>query len=200
MEMVLSGLESVLDFAQAWNLQGLRRQGLSLPTPDWGRRRFLYGDICSLGAQYQRLSRLAPESRFMPVLLDDVIANPKREYLRVLRFLGLEDDGRRVFPVLNKARFIRWPQLHRAQFHITQAIAGAKRRAGIRFNLGIFRMIYQTNIVEGPRSPLAPEFQALLRGHFESDVALLGELLHRNLAGWLGSNTEASSLQMTTEP
>ena len=37
-----------------------RRQGRQLPPLSWGRRRFLYGDVCKLGAQLERLLSTVP--------------------------------------------------------------------------------------------------------------------------------------------
>lgn len=199
MEMVLSGLENVSDFMEAWDLQEERRRGLRLPAPSWGSRRFLYGDICSLGAQCQRLLRLVPENRVLPILLDDIIASPRREYLRVLQFLGVDDDGRVEFPILNKARIVRWQFLHRIQFRLTEAITQAKRRTGVKFRLGVFQWISSANIVERPRTPLTMKAEITLRDYFRSDVALLGILLKRDLSGWLDGKSDAASTDVVID-
>jgi hypothetical protein len=56
----------------------------------------------------------------LAIVLDDISADPRGEYLRVLRFLGLKDDGRLDFPIYNKAKKIRWPNLTRVTFDMIQ--------------------------------------------------------------------------------
>lgn len=72
-EMLLSGHKSVRDFRAAWDLQEERRQGRKLPIFGWARRRLLYGEICALGAQLERLLSVAPAGRVLPVVLVDKI-------------------------------------------------------------------------------------------------------------------------------
>jgi len=110
-EMVLSGHENVRDFRAAWDLQDARRQGRHLPLFTWARRRLLYGEACALGAQMERLLAVAARERVLPVVLDDMATDPSAEYLRVLRFLGVADDGRKDFPVRNRARVPQHPIL-----------------------------------------------------------------------------------------
>jgi hypothetical protein len=196
-EMTLSGHESVPEFHSAWALQEERSLGRGLPTLCWANRRLIYGNICSLGAQLQRLFRLVPKSRVLPLLLDDVIDNPRMEYLRVLQFLGLGDDGRAEFPILNKSRIVRWPRLNRLQFIVMEL----KGRAGINvsLNLNLSRRMWAVNIVEAPRPPLSPEFKGALRDYFACDTELLGRLLNRDLAHWLESTASPSAFPGMSE-
>ncbi len=180
-EMRLSGHESVGDFSQAWRLQEARRQGRCLPAFNWARRRLLYGEVCRLGAQLERLLGMVPASRVLAVVLDDVIEDPRREYLRVLRFLGVDDDGRAEFAAHNTAKVPRWPGLARAMFISVQI----RRRLGITRGLNLWRRAFEINRVQTPRAPLPPETAALLAGYFAEDVALLGRLLGRDFRHWL---------------
>jgi Sulfotransferase domain len=183
-EMALTGHESVLDFGSAWALQTERRLGARLPALCWANRRLQYGDICSLGAQLQRLFLLVSRSRVLPIVLDDVVERPRREYLRVLEFLGVGDDGRSYFPILNKARIARWPRLARILFVFSEL----KNRTGINTRLRLTRRLFDANIVEAVRSPPSQEVKAALQEYFEPDVALLGRLLNRDFGHWLDSD------------
>lgn len=88
-EMVFAGLENVHDFREAWCLQEMRRRGRQLPAfSSWARRRLLYGEVCLLGAQLERLLSLVPSHRVLTLVVDDVRADPQTTYLRVLNFLG----------------------------------------------------------------------------------------------------------------
>jgi len=101
-EMLLSGLEYEHEFSMAWGLQEQRRQGRRI-RDSWARRRFLNGEICSLGAQLERLYKIVSSDRVLTAILDDIRADPRHEYLRVLQFLEVPDDGRLDFPVHNPA-------------------------------------------------------------------------------------------------
>lgn len=118
-EMVFAGHEDVRDFRAAWDLQGERRQGHQLPAFSCAQRRFQYGEVCRLGGQLERLFTTVPEGRILTGILDDVAINPRKEYPRVLQFLGVCDDGRSL-PVLNAVNSVRWPSLTRAMFAVVQ--------------------------------------------------------------------------------
>jgi Sulfotransferase domain len=182
-EMLLSGLEYEHEFPMAWNLQEERRQGRRIRV-SWARRRFLYGEICSLGVQLQRLYKIVSPSRVLTIILDDIRADPRREYLRVLQFLDVPDDGRLDFPVYNPASALRYPGIQRAAYPILHL----KDRLGVSGGLGLWTRMENLMRVESPRKPLTPEMIAVLNDYFSQDVKLLGQLLGRDLCQWLAVN------------
>jgi len=180
-EMVLSGHENVRDFRTAWEQQDERRQGTRLPALTWAQRRLLYGEVCALGNQFQRLLSAVPRDRLLTILLDDIAADPRREYLRALQFLGVDDDGRVEFAIYNSARTLRWPHLNTGMFLMSQI----KSRMGIQLNLNLWNLVSRLNTIETPREPLLCEMAEILRSYFACDVELLGRLLGRDLRHWL---------------
>lgn len=72
-----------------------------------GRDGDFFTATCKLGAQLEQLLSTVPAGRVLAIVLDDIIADPRGEYLGVLRFLGLKDDGRLDFAIYNKAKKIR---------------------------------------------------------------------------------------------
>jgi hypothetical protein len=180
-EMVLGGHENVRDFARAWQLQQVRRCGDGVPTLSWAQRRFLYGEVCSLGAQLARLLSLVPQERVLVIVYDDLKTDAHREYLRVLDFLGVPDDGRGVFPIYNTARKAKWPWATRGLFVLVQL----KRRTGIPIRTNLFSRLRKINEIAAPRDPIPAELQTRLKRYFAPDVALLGQLLGRSFDSWL---------------
>lgn len=180
-EMLLSGHENIRSFRTAWDLQAARRGGEHLPPLTWATRRLLYGEICSLGAQLQKLYSTVSSERVLTIFLDDVAAGPRGEYLRALDFLRVADDGRQAFPVLNKARTSRWPRLTRAAFVAAQI----KRRLGMELGLNLWERLAVINRFEESRPMLDPETVAVLGAFFAPDIERLGALLGRDLCGWL---------------
>jgi hypothetical protein len=179
-EMLLAGLETVLDFKKAWHLQEDRRRGRRLPAFAWAQRRLLYGEACPLGAQVERLLSIAPSDQVLTLVLDDVRADPRTEYLRVLNFLRIPDDGRLSFSVYNPARVLKEPVVR----HLYSLVA-LKRALGIERKFGLWTRVQIANQIEQPRARLSTATTDALRDFFRSDVQLLGLLLGRDLSGWL---------------
>jgi hypothetical protein len=184
-EMLISGYENTPSFRTAWHLQGERRQGRRIPAFGGPPRCFLYGDVCSLGAQLQRLLDVAKVNRVLTVVLDDIQENPRREYLKILAFLGLSDDGRVNFQEENTARIVRWPWLVRFQFITWQV----KKKLHINFGPKLLGSIYSRNVVAAERPELDENTYNLLKEYFSRDVDLLGGLIGRNLRPWMEMST-----------
>ena len=195
-EMVLTGHENVRDFPAAWALQEERRHGRHLPSLVWARRRLAYGEICSHGAQLERLFALVDPRQVLVVLLDDVVIDARREYRRVLRFLGVRDDDRADFPIHNRARAARSPRLTRLLFVLTQL----KSRLGIKGGLGLSDRIARLNVIESPRDDLTGETRALLRKYFAADVERLSRLIDRDCRGWVSGGSLAAKAEAIRPP
>ena len=180
-EMLFTGMENERDFATAWRLQEDRRVGRMLPASCSVPRRLLYSDACSLGAQLQRLHTMAPARRVLTILLDDLREDARREYLRVLRFLDVPDDGRSAFGIQNASKVRRWPLL----VNLSHGIATVRDRLGMQRGMGLWRRIDAVNRIEERRQPLLPELEVTLKQFFAADVALLGRLLNRDLRDWV---------------
>jgi hypothetical protein len=146
----------------------------------WAQRRLLYGEICSLGGQLDRLYSTVPSTQILVVVLDDVQANPRKEYLRVLDFLGVSDDSRSDFKIYNPSKSLRVPALR----HLYRIVA-MKRAAGINGGFGFWTWLQVNNMATRPRPPLSSEMLNILRSFFSKDVERLGLLLHRDLSSWL---------------
>ena len=180
-EMLISGRENTPSFRTAWHLQDERRQGRRIPAFGGPHRCFLYGDICLLGAQLERLLAVVKGNRVLAVVLDDIQENPRREYLKILAFLAVSDDGRVNFQVENSARILRRPWLARSQFITTQV----KKKLHIKVGPKLLRSVYSRNIVEAERPELDQDTYNVLKEQFTRDVDLLGGLLGRNLRHWM---------------
>ena len=184
-EMLVRGLENVTAFRTAWGLQGERRQGRRIPAFSSPQRCFLYGDVCLQGVQLQRLLAVAKGNPVLPVLLGDIRDNPRREYIKILTFLSVTDDGRTNFPVENTARTLRSPWLGRSQFIIWQV----KERLHINVSLELLRSVYAANVVAAERPELDCDTCDELREYFARDVDLLGGLIGRDLSSWMKKGT-----------
>jgi hypothetical protein len=180
-ELVFTGREDVADFAAAWNLQDARRRGEHLPRMVWEPKYLQYGDLCSLGGQVKRLFQSVPREHVKVILLDDLTQDPGGVYRSVLQFLGVDDDHRRDFRPLNRAKSRRWPGL----LAVAWAVTTAKRAIGMEGGLGLWKRIDALNRVERPRSPVSTEMKQRLQDYFGGDIVLLQQLIERDLSRWL---------------
>jgi hypothetical protein len=111
-----------------------------MPVFCWARRRLLYGDVCSLGAQLEGLLSTVPKDRVLPIAMEDLRLGPRSVYLRALQFLDVPDDGRSDFPIHNTAKHLRWPAPLRFAYPRIQA----KYPLGIGGGLGLWTRIATT--------------------------------------------------------
>lgn len=180
-ECLAQGWEDERDFGRAWALQAVRRGGGALPvTVRSDPLRLQYGAYCRLGQQLQRLYARVPRDRVLPLLLDDLRADPLQLYRQTLAFLNVADDGRDQFPVVNAATRTRWPWLSRAMRRASQ-LRGA---LGVHGDWGLMAALRRFNSAAESRPPLSPAMTRTLRDYFADDVALLSKLLGRDLCHW----------------
>lgn len=188
---IRSGNETIRDFRQAWYLSPERREGWQVPHGCKDPVFLDYQSWCLLGEQLERLYGLVARQRVLVLVLDDMIENPRREYLRVLGFLGVSDNGRQKFPVYNPAREWRSPHLGRLVRYLGQGVGWVKYIAAILppKSLGLMHIIEKAASRKQTRPPLPSDFLAELSQYFENDVRLVERLLDREFKGWR-SNTD----------
>jgi hypothetical protein len=179
------GSELVADFECAWDMEITRKSTASTDNnlPEGSR----YLTAGKLGEQVKRVLSVFPRDQVCFILFDDFVSNPRSEYLRLLDFLGIPDDGRLDFPRINEGTQFKSPRL--AQFQIWLRLRLApywktfKRLTGIR-RIGIMRAINRVNIEARSRPPLRPEFRRQVSEVFNEDIRLLEDLLGRDLSAW----------------
>jgi hypothetical protein len=180
-QMVFTGYETERDFETAWALQERRRNGDSVPLWCDEPRLLLYKEACSIGEQYERVASVVPEASLLPIIFDDFKADPRSVWLTVLKFLGVQDDGRTDFPVVNAAKIRRSVFLKR----LADVYCKVRLFFGFRgFGSGLFSKVDAWNTDTRVRPPLDPDFLARLKCVFHEDVMLLERCLERNLEQW----------------
>lgn len=181
-ERVWQGEETVKKFEDAWRLQEARQRGKYIPkTVHKDPERLQYGSYCRLGEQLTRLYAHVSKDRVLVLVLDDIAENPKREYQKVLNFLGIPDDGRDEFPVLNPRKAARSAYLS----YVTLRLGDIKRALGITRPLGIARWISAVNTRQPRAGRLPDDLRAELHSYFAGDIHLLEQLLQRDFSRWL---------------
>ena len=181
-QLVKMGTETEIRFKHAWELQQSRRQGINIPKTSHDEKVFMYGENCLLGQQMKRLFEIADREQVLEIFLEDMKLDARGEYRRVLKFLGVADDGRKHFPVLNARTVPRIPIISQGlKFAVL-----AKAHMGIRASTGVGRIIGNLNNKKYKLKIVDTDMLEELRQYFKEDVHLLGEILRRNLKHWIG--------------
>lgn len=178
------GIENIENFAKAWDMSGQRRLGRGAPRWCPEPRILDYERICRLGEQIGRISSLVGRERLLVVVLDDIAADPSREYGRILRFLEVPYDGRQTFPVSNRAKAVRSKSINYSVRALGLLTGKMKEVLGLRGGTGILEAIRTMNTKMSRSEPLPPDLRAQLRSAFADDVRQLEKILGRHLAEW----------------
>lgn len=185
-EQLKQGEETEWNLERAWSLQRARQEGRKIPRGGNGRH-LNYRWIGSLGSQCQRVLEFFSRDQVHFVIFDDFKSNPRQEYLKVLEFLGLQDDGRADFPVVNENIKYRYKTVaavsRRLRAHLMPAALVAKRIFSIE-DIGFISFVDKFNAFRGPREAPDPAFARHLEEVFEDEVKVLEQLLGRDLTAW----------------
>jgi hypothetical protein len=177
------GTESEPDPAIAWRLQDERARGLKVPLTCPDPKTLLYGPLCQLGEQVERLFQHVQQERVLFVYLEDMKADAGREYRRVLAHIGVPDDGRKDFPVRNVGYVPRSTALS----ILVRALGRLKHGLGIRRGLGLGTRMNRLN--RGNANARSPDLNLLseLQEYFADDIGKLARLTGRDLDHWMAS-------------
>lgn len=174
--------ETAPSFEAAWDLQPERRRGRAIPPICSAPKVLLYRELCSLGAQLQRLLAHTGRESVHVVVFDDFVSDTPGEYRKVLRHLGVEDDGRRSFPVMNAARRHAHPRFYHRFVSVRNTV---KKALNIRGSLGVGGLMRLALSRDRLRHEVPDRVKNEMIREFSDDVRLLGGLLGRDLSGWL---------------
>jgi hypothetical protein len=110
-QLLYASYEDEPDFAKAWHLQSSRLSGYNIPKTCREPKLLQYYEVCRLGFQLERLQNIFPQDQVKIVMFDDFVANTEKTYSDVIDFLGLVNDGRKVFNKINEAKHPRYQWL-----------------------------------------------------------------------------------------
>jgi hypothetical protein len=180
--------ETVGDFETAWRLQARRRLGLDLP-PNCRERRLLdYAEVGALGTQVERLLATFPRDQVKLLVFEEFVVSPATAYAEVIEFLGLPRDERAEFPRINdskRAKSVTLKQFLRKPPPVLRSVVrGFKGAFGAEGLSALKAGVVRLNTVKAAREPLAPAFRAELVDAFAQEIALLGQILGRDLTYW----------------
>ncbi|MGI9449482.1 MAG: hypothetical protein ACR2QH_02340 [Geminicoccaceae bacterium] len=178
-----NGYETFADPKEAWAAIERRKSGTDVPRLCNEPKRLFYDDRCRLGEQIERLKGKVAPDQLMIIFMDDFAKNTGQIYRETLAFLGLDDEEREDFPVVNSRHHIKHP----AMIQLWKLGTTVMNKLGLNTNFGLLNKVQQVGLTS-EAAPESGDMEALrqeLRNYFYPDIRLLEQLTDRDLSGWL---------------
>lgn len=183
-QAVYNGDETVVEFEEAWRLQGDRASGKQIPPNCRIPEVLQYSNIGRLGTQLQHVYKVFPKEQVHVILLEDFKKDTGAAYRGVFRFMGLPEDDRSEFPVINENKVLRSKALKKMK---QSSWYGPLRKLKKMLGLGsahLMKPVESRLVKKVQRKPLSPELRTELTAHFKGEIELLEALLNRSLKHW----------------
>lgn len=194
----VNGDEDVRKFETAWSLVPERRKGRSIPRSCLDPRLLDYWESGYLGKHVRNFFRIIGRERCHVVVFDDLVADPRSEYVRALDFLGLPDDGKMIFERHADSKDCRLPWLQRLlqrppsfamQFLDSDDLHNPRfaetASPWLQKVIDIRNRIIDWNEIPAERPVVDPAIAREMRSTYRDDINLLSELLGRDLSHWV---------------
>ena len=180
-------IENEPDFERAWELQAARANGEQIPHTCPEPRMLEYENFARLGKAVDRFMQLVPASQRLILTMDDLKSDTRKVWVHVQDFLGLEDDGRTVFPKSNAAKTHRFKWLSNLVLDPPPALQPLveQTRKALRHSSGPVAWLKRNLTKPQKRAAIRPAFRAHLQELLQEDVDHVASLLDRDLSHWL---------------
>lgn len=183
-QKLFSGSEHIESFKEAWDLQPFRARREKISRFCRDPNLLLYGEVCKLGKQLERLFNHVPRERIHIIFLDDLKEDPLNQYLLAQEFLSLPIISKTSFGIKNKAKERRWPALRK----LIRIANDTRRKLDLpKPKLGIMTYLDSINTTTRTRPPLTKDELEMLKEYFHSDIKLLEHLCRRDLSAWIST-------------
>ena len=180
--------ENVKDFGRAWKYSNDRANLKYIPRNCRCPKNLIYTQIAKYHEQLTRLYRYFPEDQVHVILFEDFKRDARFEYRKVLSFLGLPDDARESFPIINENCVARNFVLKSLIANQPDFVVRVKNKLKIILNrehLGVTQFLNHVNTVYAARPPMDNAIRTEIIKVYQDDVERLSTLLNRSLTTWL---------------
>ena len=183
-QMLRGVREDIPDLGTALALEPARRRGEALPPGTEAPMDLIYTETCALGSQLARLYDHVERTRVNLIFMDDLRAEPRQVWVDLQAFLGVPEDGRRVFAAENTRAMPRSARVSR----MVRALQRTKNRVLPGRSLGIGAGLGRA-LERQPTSAetaMSATLRADLTERFAPEVEQLERLTGRDLSAWRG--------------
>jgi hypothetical protein len=163
--------ESIKDFEKAWRLSG-KRTPETIPKTCREPRLLDYPAVADFRSQVGRFLALFPRDQLLVIGFEEWTANPRSTYLRILDFLGLEDDGRADFPKINEAKSyrVKWVgRLIAKPPRIVQSAVNVLKKISGRDALGLGVRASELFSIRGYTTSISDKLREEIRDRYSED-------------------------------
>ena len=178
--------EDIADFGEALAAEPARHRGEQMPPGPIRVEDLFYRESVRFADQLQRYHEAFGRERVLTIVFDDFRSDTPGTYQRVLEFLGVDPAFTPKFVVSNPNKRVRFPALQRLVY---QPPGPLLKLVPIirRFPLAhtVRDRVLRINSAAQRRPPMDPQLRARLLAEFTPDIRRLGELIGRDLSGWL---------------
>jgi hypothetical protein len=199
--LLVTGDETVRDFAEAWTLVPERKAGRRVPRSCMDPRWLYYDEAAAFATHVERFYEAVGRERCMVVLLDDLSSDPAGTYGRICDFLGLTPFAGTEFKAerTNRTFRIGWLQrlLNRPPKAVQTYLASekflqregqldrAKRRKLFPKLLKLRKRVLKWNEIPARREPLDASLRKEIARAYRKEIDRFGRLIGRDLGHWL---------------
>jgi hypothetical protein len=186
---VFNNNEIITDFEEALQAQEERKKGSRIsPTIKCPVEGLYYFDVASYSSQVQRYYSLFGRDKVKVILFDDFSTNTEMVFREVLRFLGVNENVRTEFKVLNASKTTRTSWLKRFTIDPPQWIKTTgqflfphqtRRRDFLMY------WLWRINTKKIKRKELDADLRKRLIEQFRPEIESLQTVLDRDLSQWL---------------
>lgn len=182
------------DLRNAWTLEFARRNGRCIPKSCPDPSILYYRHVARYGEQIRRILQSFPREQIHVILFDDFVKTPRIIYEETLHFLGVENDARDRFPIINSHKEARsriaQKMLRQSLTTMRASRLAIKRYTSIDLSrVSVHRPIVRALVGLNTRSLKRPRLDLQLRREilaaYSDDIMTLQDILHRDLSTWL---------------
>lgn len=180
--------EDERDFNKAWQKASERKHGKNIPAGAREPAFLQYGEACKLGEQIQRFIAAVPAQQRLIITFDDFIKDTRKEYKKVLEFLGVPDDNKKDFPKINAAKQHKNSWVSRFTQRPPAALIKLNKMAkkmvgGSGFK--IMKKIQHANMQGVDLIKPSIATKQAMNVYFREDIELLNILVKNKASSWL---------------
>ena len=198
--LIYVGQETIADFADAWAATADRAAGRRIPWSCHDPRLLRYDEAPRFATYIERLYAAVGKDRVDVLVFDDLVADPRGQYERLMAVAGLEpqDDVDLTRERAGQAVRFRWlqqilkqppgkikEQLGAEFFRRQSGNPRDRNRGALGAVMSVRKRLIDWNRISKPANPLPLDLQHEIRDRFKGEINRLGVILERDLSHWL---------------
>lgn len=189
--LLKTGNEVISDFCEAWEMEPKRKKGLYLPRHCRNPRWLYYSEWGKIGSRVLKVAEMVPEKQLKVIVFDDFIGDTQQVYKSLLHFLGLPDDERKEFPVINEGKIPRNVYIAKIFNGLHRAWVASRVRFFKGKGTGLGPWIHRVISINKPS--VDPLVRLALIDYYMEEIKILESFLGRDLAFWYLPRQEKES-------